>query len=48
MENSFKPIEDGYLGTISAEWEGQVYTDEPIGFQQGQAWHTMCEMLLVD
>ena len=36
----------GYQGTISAEWEGQTFTEEPIGIQQVRAWHTMCERLL--
>jgi len=36
----------GYNGTISAEWEGQAFTDETIGVQQVQAWHAMCERLL--
>jgi hypothetical protein len=37
---------EGYQGTISAEWEGQVFTEEPIGFQQVAAWNTMCSRLL--
>jgi hypothetical protein len=37
---------EGYQGTISAEWEGQAFTEEPIGFQQVAAWHAMCERLL--
>jgi len=36
----------GYQGTISAEWEGQAFTEEPIGFQQVKAWRQMCERLL--
>lgn len=36
----------GYTGTISAEWEGQAFTEEPIGFQEVQAWHRMCSRLL--
>ena len=36
----------GYQGTISAEWEGQAFTEEPIGFQQVQAWHAMVKRLL--
>ncbi len=38
----------GYTGTISAEWEGQAFTEEPIGFQQVSAWHAMCERLLAN
>lgn len=37
-----------YSGTISAEWEGHAFTEELIGFQQVQAWHTMCTRLLAD
>ncbi len=37
----------GYTGTISAEWEGHAFTEETIGFEQVQAWHAMCERLLV-
>jgi sugar phosphate isomerase/epimerase len=37
---------EGYHGTISAEWEGHAFTEETIGFQQVQAWHTMCRRLL--
>ena len=40
--------EGGYQGTISAEWEGQAFTEEPIGFQQVEAWHAMCARLLED
>ena len=40
--------EEGYTGTISAEWEGQAFTEKPIGFQQVEAWHNMCNKLLVD
>jgi sugar phosphate isomerase/epimerase len=36
----------GYSGTISAEWEGQAFTEEPIGFQEVQGWHAMCSRLL--
>lgn len=36
----------GYAGTISAEWEGQAFSEEQIGFQQVQAWHAMCSRLL--
>jgi sugar phosphate isomerase/epimerase len=39
-------LEEGYSGTISAEWEGHAFTEEPIGFQQVQAWKTMCTRLL--
>jgi len=38
--------EEGYRGTISAEWEGQAFTEEPIGFQQVAAWNAMCKRLL--
>ncbi len=38
----------GYQGTISAEWEGQAFTEEPVGIQQVQAWHSMCERLLAN
>lgn len=37
----------GYNGTISAEWEGHAFTEEMIGFEQVQAWHSMCQQLLV-
>jgi hypothetical protein len=37
---------EGYQGTISAEWEGQAFTEEPIGFQQVAGWHAMCKRLL--
>jgi hypothetical protein len=37
---------EGYSGTISAEWEGHAFTEEPIGFQQVQAWKAMCTKLL--
>ena len=40
--------EEGYQGTISAEWEGQAFTEEPIGIQQVEAWHVMCARLLAD
>jgi sugar phosphate isomerase/epimerase len=36
----------GYQGTISAEWEGQAFTEEAIGFQQVAAWNAMCKRLL--
>ena len=36
----------GYRGTISAEWEGQAFTEDTIGIQQVQAWHSMCTRLL--
>jgi hypothetical protein len=36
----------GYHGTISAEWEGQAHTEEPIGFQQVAAWNAMCKRFL--
>jgi sugar phosphate isomerase/epimerase len=39
---------EGYHGTISAEWEGHAFTQETIGFQQVQAWHSMCRYLLAD
>ncbi|MGD8779638.1 MAG: hypothetical protein PVH88_11830 [Ignavibacteria bacterium] len=39
---------EGFNGTISAEWEGQAFTEEPIGFQQVEAWHNMCKKLLAD
>jgi hypothetical protein len=37
---------EGYSGTMSAEWEGHAFTEEPIGFQQVQAWKAMCTKLL--
>lgn len=37
---------EGYQGTISAEWEGQAFTEEPIGFQQVAAWNAMCKRFL--
>jgi len=36
----------GYHGTISAEWEGQAFTEAPIGFEQVQRWHAMVKRLL--
>lgn len=36
----------GYQGTLSAEWEGQAFVEDPIGFQQVQAWRAMCDRLL--
>lgn len=39
---------EGYQGTISAEWEGQAFTEEPVGFQQVAAWNSMCKRLLAD
>lgn len=39
---------ENYQGTISAEWEGQAFTEEPIGFEQVSRWHAMCERLLAD
>ncbi len=38
--------EERYAGTISAEWEGQAFTEEPIGFQQVAAWNAMCKRYL--
>ncbi len=40
--------EERYAGTISAEWEGQAFTEEPIGFQQVAAWNAMCKRFLAD
>jgi sugar phosphate isomerase/epimerase len=37
---------NGYTGTISAEWEGHAFSGESIGFEQVQAWHSMCAGLL--
>lgn len=39
---------EGYQGTISAEWEGQAHTEEPIGFQQVAAWNSMCKRFLTE
>ena len=39
-------LREGYRGTISAEWEGHAFTEEPIGFPQVQAWKAMCARLL--
>jgi len=39
-------LREGYTGTISAEWEGHAFTEEPMGFQQVQAWKAMCTQLL--
>jgi len=39
---------EGFRGTISAEWEGHAFTEEPIGFQQVKAWKAMCTKLLDD
>lgn len=39
---------EGYQGTISAEWEGQAHTEEPIGFQQVAAWNAMCAKFLAE
>ncbi len=38
--------EKEFTGTISAEWEGQAFTEEPVGFDQVKAWRNMCEKLL--
>ncbi len=38
----------GYRGTISAEWEGHAFTEEPIGFQEVKAWNDMCSRLLAE
>ncbi|MCB9420063.1 MAG: hypothetical protein H6667_09675 [Ardenticatenaceae bacterium] len=38
----------GFAGTISAEWEGHAFTPKPIGIQQVQAWHNMCNNLLAN
>lgn len=38
----------GYRGTISAEWEGHAFTEEPRGVQEVQAWHAMCSRLLAE
>jgi hypothetical protein len=35
-----------FSGTISAEWEGQAFVEDTIGFEQVQAWHAMCKRLL--
>jgi hypothetical protein len=35
-----------FTGTISAEWEGQAFTEDLVGFEQVQAWHSMCKRLL--
>jgi sugar phosphate isomerase/epimerase len=40
--------EEGYAGTISAEWEGHAFTEEMIGFQEVQAWQSMCRRLFSD
>jgi sugar phosphate isomerase/epimerase len=37
---------EGYQGTISAEWEGQAFTEEPLGFEQVSAWNAMCKKFL--
>ncbi len=37
-----------FTGTISAEWEGHAFTEEPIGFEQVKAWKAMCTRLLSD
>lgn len=39
---------EGYQGTVSAEWEGQAHTEEPIGFEQVAAWHAMCTEFLAE
>jgi sugar phosphate isomerase/epimerase len=41
-------LEKGFGGTISAEWEGHAFTEEPIGFEQVKAWKAMCSRLLGD
>jgi sugar phosphate isomerase/epimerase len=38
--------QEGYTGTISAEWEGHAFSPELIGFSEVQAWHAMCKRLL--
>lgn len=40
--------DEGYEGTISAEWEGHAFTQESVGLQEVQAWHSMCNRLLAD
>jgi sugar phosphate isomerase/epimerase len=40
--------QEGYQGTISAEWEGHAFTEQLIGFSQVQAWHSMCTRMLAD
>jgi hypothetical protein len=37
---------EGFGGTISAEWEGHAFTEEPTGFEQVKAWKAMCARLL--
>jgi hypothetical protein len=37
---------EGYHGSISAEWEGQAFSEETIGFEQVTAWRSMCSRLL--
>jgi len=37
---------EGYTGTVSAEWEGHAFTEEPIGFREVQAWNAMCSRIL--
>ena len=39
-------LREGFSGTVSAEWEGHAFTEEPIGFEQVQAWKAMCTRLL--
>lgn len=40
--------EESYQGTISAEWEGQAFTEDAIGVEQVVRWHKMCKTLLED
>lgn len=39
-------LEKGFSGTISAEWEGHAFTEEPVGFEQVKAWKAMCSRLV--
>jgi sugar phosphate isomerase/epimerase len=38
--------ETGYEGSISAEWEGAAFTDEPVAFEQVARWRAMFAGLL--
>jgi hypothetical protein len=41
-------VREGFGDTVSAEWEGHAFTEEPIGFEQVQAWKAMCTRLLAE
>jgi len=40
--------QEGYAGTISAEWEGHAFTAESLAGEQVERWMKMCRNLLAD